>query len=777
MAESSPGLREWFEIAVELEPDEREPSLHAAGVNAELLAEVLALCAASDRAQTQRFAKPRDAMLRSLAAPTLAIGDILGPWKIVGDVGRGGMGWVYRVERTDGHYAQTAALKFIAGMPTPQQLAYFTSERQLLAQLSHPNIAHLLDGGASSDGRPYLVMEYIDGVHIDAWCKDQNLVARDIVQLMIQACDAVAFAHRQLVVHCDIKPSNLLVDATGRVVLLDFGVARLQDRHAEAPHAQGYTPGYASPEQLAGEAVSTETDVYSLGVVLSELLTAAPGKAAYELGAIATKASAPNPRARYSTAEALGLDLQRFLERRAVVAMGASRWYRARCFMRRHATALLLTAGLVVALVGGLVTTTLSLDHAQRERLRAERTAQFLGDVLSAVDPDRARDLDKQLLRQILDGAAVKAQTELKNEPEVLADIERVIGNTYAQLSELEAAVRHLSHALDVLPANAVRERLKLRARIADMKDGLNRPVEALAELEAVARESEQAFGALDSDTLERRQALVDQIARSGDARRALALAQPLQPLLETHLGADDPATLGNLHTIAIALGDAGDFENAESTYLSVIARLTTLRGEAHSRTISAQNSLAVLYLVHQQYDKARGLLKPLYPIVERRFGARSVQAVNVASMIGSALRLGGDVAASQPWYQRALEDGRAVYGADNSATLRLEVNYANLEVELGQPQAALDRLERVGEATREYRGPRSLGVRNWRTSRARALAAVGRIAQARSEWTEALSIDRELYGDDSHPNVVEDLEALAALDPVTVLPSSRNSD
>lgn len=767
MVENAPGLRAWFEQAVELPPGEREPALRAAGVDSDALAEVLALCAASDRAATQRFAQPREAMLQSLSAPTLAIGDVLGPWRIAGDIGRGGMGWVHRVERTDGHYTQTAALKFIAGMPTAQHLAFFTRERQLLAQLSHPNIARLLDGGASDDGRPYLVMEYIDGAHIDVWCKERGFGTRDIAKLFLQACDAVAFAHRQLIVHCDIKPSNLLVDGNGRVVLLDFGVARLHGRHNEAPHARGYTPGYASPEQLAGEPVSTETDVYSLGVVLLELLAAAPGKPAYELGAIATKASAPDPRMRYSTAEALGLDLQRFLERRAVVAMGASRWYRAQCFMRRHTTALLLAAGLVVALVGGLVATTIGLDQAQRERLRAERTALFLGDVLSAVDPDRARDLDKQLLREILDRAATKAQTELKDEPLVLADIERVIGNTYAQLSELEAAIRHLSHALDVLPANAMRERLKLRARIADMKDGLNRPVEALADLEAVARESESAFGALDPDTLERRQALVDQIARSGDARRALALAEPLQPLLEAHLGRDDAATLGNLHTIAIATGDVGDFERAERTYLDLIARLKALRGEAHSRTISAQSSLAVLYLVHKHYGKAKALLQPLYPIVEQRFGAHSIQAVNVASMTGSALRLGGEVAASQPWYLRALEDGRAVYGAGNSATLRLEVNYANLEVDLGQAQAALARLERIGAATREHRGPRSLGVRNWHTSRARALTALGRIDEARNAWTEALSIDRELYGDDSHPNVVEDLDALAALAPL----------
>lgn len=761
-----PSLREWFDAVVELPPAEREAALRSRGVEHDAIAEVLALCAASDRTFTTRANAARDAMLEAVVAPALAVGEVLGHWRIVGEIGRGGMGRVYRVERSDGHFAQVAALKFIAGPPRPERLAHFARERQLLARLNHPGVARLLDGGASADGRPYLVMEFVDGVHIDRWCGEHRLGEPAIVRLFLQACEAVAFAHRQLIVHCDLKPSNLLVERGGRVVLLDFGVARLIGGLDDGVDvSSGHTPGYASPEQCAGEAVSTASDVYSLGLVLSGLLRESPAAASAELRAIVDRASARDPLARYGSAESLAADLRRFLSREPVEAVDGGGWYRLRCFLRRHAVPVSLAAGLLVALIAGLVINVHSLARAERERLRAERTVDFLGNVLSAVDPVRARDLDKTLMREILDEAARSAQKALADEPAVLGTVEGVIGRTYQGIGEYQSALAHLQTAVDLLPAGDVRPRLAARLRIVDAMGGLERSLEALPMIEALAQETEGAFGPRDPDTLRARQKLAMMYGRTNRWRDAERLGAELQPLLERHLEPDDPAIWDNLRWLAITRGELGQFEPAERTFLDLIQRAQTRYGADDGRTMRFQHSLYILYLRNGRYAQAETLIQDLYPRSVRVFGERSSATIQHGSALGSALRLGGKVAESESWYRQALEQSRAAFGADDNQTLRYEANYANLEVDLGRPADALARIERILPVLVRNNGETSLQlVETWRT-RGRANTALGRIDDARAAWRKALAIGIAIYGREDHPMVQEDRKALEALD------------
>ena len=207
-------------------------------------------------------------------------GDRLGAWRLLQRLGSGGMGAVYLAERADGHFEQRAAIKLIRGVPNAETLAHFARERQILATLQHPDIARLLDGGATPGGQPYLVMEYVEGEPIDVYCNERALPLEARLRLFEEVCGAVQFAHQRLVVHCDLKPSNVLVRADGTPVLLDFGIARALDRQrrAECASRPGYfTPGYASPEQLRGDAVATATDVYSLGLILFELIAGRKG--------------------------------------------------------------------------------------------------------------------------------------------------------------------------------------------------------------------------------------------------------------------------------------------------------------------------------------------------------------------------------------------------------------------------------------------------------------------------------------------------------------------
>lgn len=275
-------VEEVFYCALDRPPEEREAILDAecAG-DAGLRAEVASLLA-------EEAAAGRDLeILIERAAAELVVpeaGRRIGPYRLLREIGHGGMGVVYLAERADGAYRQQVAIKVVQGHVTGEEARRrFLGERQILARLEHPAIARLLDGGTTEEGTPYLVMEYVDGQPIDRWCRRRGLGVEARLALFLEVCDAVASAHRQLVVHRDLKPSNLLVDGAGRPRLLDFGVAKLLDDEGGRTRTsdRALTPGYASPEQVLGEPITTATDVYGLGVVLYELLAgcrAFPGR-------------------------------------------------------------------------------------------------------------------------------------------------------------------------------------------------------------------------------------------------------------------------------------------------------------------------------------------------------------------------------------------------------------------------------------------------------------------------------------------------------------------
>jgi eukaryotic-like serine/threonine-protein kinase len=302
------------------------------------------------------------------------------------------------VERNDGHFKQTAALKFLKGLPSAERLAFFTSERQLLAGLKHPNIAHLLDGGTSASGQPYLVMEYIDGLNIDTYCRQHRLSADAILKLFIAASDSVSFAHRQLIVHCDLKPSNILIEKEGRPVLLDFGIARLidhidEDRPEGATGAttssSGFTPRYASPEQREMGRVSTASDIYSLGVLLSELLQIA-GTVDDDLTAIVDYATQGNPLKRYASVDAFVDDIRRYQMRQPVQAHPAHPTYIAKKFLQRRWPLVLIAAAFMLTVAGF---TAKVLIESQRA-LRAEQAALMERDAAGRERDVAARERD-----------------------------------------------------------------------------------------------------------------------------------------------------------------------------------------------------------------------------------------------------------------------------------------------------------------------------------------------------------------------------------------------
>lgn len=431
------------------------------------------------------------------AQESALLGRHIGAWRIAEVIGRGGMGAVYRAERADGAYAHQAALKLIrASADTPVARERFLRERQTLADLQHPNIAILLDGGFSAEGDPYFVMEYVDGVPIDQWCDEHKLALRERVELFLQVLDAVQYAHRNLVVHRDLKPSNLLVDGGGRVKLLDFGIAKqMESSEATATSDRALTFEYASPEQLHNAPITTATDIWQLGVILHRLLAGshpfgldhdtplakqlqqlerepeplakaaahatdaqaiARGERSADMLAKALRGNPSaiietclrrKPEARYASADALATDLQRWLGNRPISAVKLGRGERAKLWLKRNRLLAASIAAIAIALFAGTGVALWQAREArgqariaQRESANARAALGFLTDTLAAAAPDQA--LDKEVsVRQLLDHARAKLDKRSEVEPQVRQPVQRMLGQLYYVLGEPEIAI------------------------------------------------------------------------------------------------------------------------------------------------------------------------------------------------------------------------------------------------------------------------------------------------------------------------------------------------
>ena len=420
-----------LEQVLELEGDERKELLALTGSrNAALLREVEELLA-QEGAATPLTGAVAAAVIETASAPG-ELGTRIGPYLLEAEVGRGGMGAVYRARRADGQYDSRVAVKLARlDLGGEQAAARFRAERQYLAALEHPYIARLLDGGVTDDGRLYLVLELVDGVPIDDYCTSHGLGLEDRLRLVRKVCAAVEYAHQRLIVHRDLKPSNVLVCADGTPKLVDFGIAKLlrpDTLAAEGAVTQDasrfLTPGYASPEQRAGVPVTTASDVYSLGVLLYELLAytlprpaegdaegilaepmpvsaaaavqaltrSSPGLAADpralrgDVDSILTRALRRMPEERYPTAAALDEDLRRFLEGEPVRARQSTLTYRSRKFVRRHALGVGMTAALSLSLLTGGTLYAIEARTTARALNVAARRGEFLEKVLRSAE-------------------------------------------------------------------------------------------------------------------------------------------------------------------------------------------------------------------------------------------------------------------------------------------------------------------------------------------------------------------------------------------------------
>lgn len=773
-AESWRRTDEVFAEALEIPAGERERFLAAAcGGDDALRAAVERLLAADSRAG-EFLGTP--ALLSSdalLSEEDDAAGRRLGPYTLLRPLGQGGMGTVYLATRDDGAYDRQVAVKLLRWSFADGDLLHrFLAERQILARLEHPHIARLYDGGTTEDGQPYLVLEHVEGLPLDVYCDTHHLSLEARLALFRKVCAAVQHAHRNLLVHRDLKPANVLVTAEGEPKLLDFGIAKqlatgLETDAETRTGLRVMTPGYASPEQMRGEAVTTASDVYSLGVLLYELLSgrspyrvsaetpfaleravleevpekpsdaAARGSEAENAAVAQARGSRPaelrrrlrgdldnivlmalrkEPARRYGSVAELEGDLDRFLTRRPVTARRDSLGYRTGLFVRRHRWSVaagvlvaLLTAGLLAGLIAQSV-------RAAREGDKAQRALAFLVDVFKQSDPYQTGG-ERVTPQQILAQGAARVERELEDQPEVQAALMDAIGQVYLGLGLPDRAEPLLEGAL-------------ARRRAAGAA-----PLEEAASL----------------------QSLADLRLYRSDLPRAAKLYEEALQLERRALGKDDRIVAGTLARLAGVRSQMQRPDEAEALLRQAL-QIHRARGqEGAAEAARVLVDLAALERQRARFAAAETLCTEALALQRRSLGPGHPDLARTLQVMAGARRDTGDHAGAEKLLrealaiqQTALEEGhpeRVAVVDDLALTLfhrgRLDDAYVLHEEALAQLRARLGNEHgKVADAL-DNLGAIDYGLRR--------NAKAGRLHE------EALVIRRRLYGE-RHVDVARSL-------------------
>jgi serine/threonine-protein kinase len=632
----------------------------------------------------------------------------IGPYRVLREIGRGGMGAVYLAARADEQFEKHVAIKLVRGGPDSAEIVErFRRERQILASFDHPCIARMLDGGTTEDGFPYFVMEYIEGEPLDHYCDSRALPVTERLKLFASVCSAVQYAHRNLVVHRDLKPRNILVTSEGVLKLLDFGIAKLlnPDSPAEGQTVTGFvalTPEYASPEQVRGEPISTATDVYSLGVILYRLLTdrlpyrvrsrqvleivravceeepERPSQAVGDfsplrkplegdLDTIVMTALRKDPLRRYPSVEALGEDVRRHLEGLPVAARKPTFSYRAQKFLKRHWLGVAATALVFTVLITAGIALAIQSARVARERDKAQKVSDFLVNLFRVSDPGEARG-NTITAREILDKGSEEIRSELEEQPEVRAALMSTMGVVYTTLGLYDRALPLLEEALE-LRRQTLGEHLDVAQSLTELafvldQKGDYRTAEAL-DREALAMER-RLLGSEHEVVADTMNDLASVLYNKGDSQAAEALWREVLPMQRKLLGNDHAAVASTLNNLAGMAFDRGDYSGAAELWRETLEMHRSLTGEGHPVVASGLSNLAGALFEMGNARGAEVLHREALALRRKVFGVDHPDVAASLSNLAVVLREEGDAGEAGRLQSEALASRRKTLGHEH---------------------------------------------------------------------------------------------------------------
>jgi eukaryotic-like serine/threonine-protein kinase len=702
----------------------------------------------------------------AVALDSVAPGARFGAFRVVRELGRGGMGVVYLAERDDGEFRQSVALKCMVDPGDALSQELFRQEREILAGLRHPFIARLLDGGRSDTGLLWFAMEPIEGQRIDRHCRDAGLSLDERLRLFLHVLEAVEFAHARLLIHRDIKPGNVLVDVDGRPKLLDFGISAFS---RDGSGASAWSPGFASPEQLARGEVGTASDQYQLGRLLDAMLCVAgpasapeaaprgprlgqwlpmPAVRVRELAAVVARTLREHPSERYGSVAELRQDVERLLARRPVLARSGGPGYRAGCLLRRRplavpaVTAVLTAFAVLVAAFNVQVAKERDLAVLEAEKARAVTTF-LVDDILTAADPFAAQSSELSV-REALDRARGRIGGRFGAQPLVEAEIRTVLGRTYLNIGEIDAAAAELDAAEALLTRDAVAMSAEL-ARVHLMRADIGRYqgdfLETEARLAALLPEFTAALGEDHEWTLWAEVQRHEFLYLGGRIPESAALAAMLEPRLLRALGAEHEATERFLNGRGHREVLQGDLALAGETFSRLAAQREARLGRDHVNTLQSLNGLVRVLRGQQRWAEAEALILENVAARERVFGRRHPETLDSLNELAIVRVEQGDAAAAIEIWQEMLEIKHELLGEEHHSTLTTRYNLARLAQMSGDYPAAREGFQALYDIEARVFGRENAGTTVTLISLAAAIFQTGDASEAMTLMDEALPL------------------------------------
>jgi eukaryotic-like serine/threonine-protein kinase len=802
-------LSPYLDEALEIDPEQRPAWLASVGAtNPEIAASLRLLLADHKAIEDSGFLEGVvQVAVRAAPAPPSLAGQVLGAYRLLSLIGQGGMGTVWLAERCDGRFEGRAAVKLLnVAVVSRASEERFRREGNILARLTHPNIARLIDAGVSPTGQPYLVLEYVDGQAIDRYCDAHALTVEARLRVFLDVLEAVTHAHANLVVHRDIKPGNVLVSAAGHVKLLDFGIAKLiedDDESSNGTHPasapltrDGWaaTPQYAAPEQVAGGVVTTATDVYALGVLLYVLLTGthpagddahspatllhaivevAPRRPSDvvtaarlrrmlrgDLDTIIAKALKKNAAERYNSVTALADDIRRFLRHEPITARRDTLSYRALTFVRRHPRGVAASTAVVVLLAALTTYHTMRLeterDRAQREAAKARKASEVLTSLLTSADPYAIRgSREDATIRGVLDAGAVQVQKELVGQPELQAGMLTVLGRIYRRLGVYDKAQPLLEQALVSGNAAFGPEHVDTAQTLHDLGVVLADKgdyVAAAQRLEQALAMRRRLLGNEHADVAVTLSELGRVYQDIGLNQRAESPQREALRIRRKVLGEDHRETAVSQSDLASVLRLNGDLDGAETLLRQSLETNRKTRGEIHPNTSATLHDLGLIAAARRDDADAEAMLRRALDIARRTLGDSHPIVATTLNSLSHVLAAQGRYEEAAAAQQDALAIARPALGGDHQLVAIYAINLASIQLARNQPVAAEHLLRealpvraRAPELVPSRR--RTVSDDDWSVATTKALLGTSLLAQRRFADAESVLLDarREL--------------------------------